>query len=286
MTDPTSPRAGDGDDSIDIDRIIRQFVVGGLAGYGRDEAHSAEPADEVVARTALLLVIDRSGSMQSIRDDMIGGLQGMLDAQAALPGRATVDIVTFDTEVELQCSMVDISEARIQLEPRGSTALHDALGDAITGFGAALDALPEIARPDVVQVIVVTDGHENASRRYSAAQVRELVERQQRDHGWEFVFLGAGQDAVLTGTRLGFDAGSSMTFTPKGEQVGGMSDALDRYVRDVRMSKKQLFLEAERRAAAEEGDRRRAEQQSEQQQGQREQTDREQGDADTAGGAR
>lgn len=230
-----------------------------------------EPTDEVVARTALLLVIDRSGSMQSIRDDMIGGLQRMLDAQAALPGRATVDIVTFDAEVELQCSMVDISEARIQLEPRGSTALHDALGDAVIGFAAALDALPDALRPDVVQVIVVTDGHENASRRYSAAQVRELVERQQRDHGWEFVFLGAGQDAVLTGTRLGFDAGSSMTFTAKGEHVDGMSDALSRYVTDVRMSKKQLFLEAERRAA-EEADRRRAEQ--------------EQGDAGTTGGAR
>ena len=103
--------------------------------------------------------------------------------------------------------------------------------------------------------------------------MRELVERQQRDHGWEFVFLGAGQDAVLTGTRLGFDAGSSMTFTAKSEQVGGMSDALSRYVTDVRRYKKQLFLEAERRAAAEEADRRRA--------------DRERGTTDeTTGGAR
>ncbi len=238
------------------------------------------PADEVVDRTALLLVIDRSGSMQSIRADMIGGLQGMLDAQAALPGRATVDIVVFDTEVELQCSMVDIAEARIQLEPRGSTALHDALADAITGFGAALDALPDALRPDVVQVIVVTDGHENASRRYTATRVRELVERQQRDHGWEFVFLGAGQDAVLTGTRLGFDAGSSMTFTAKGEQIGGMSDALGRYVSDVRMSKKQLFLEAERRRAAEEADRRAAQQSDGS-------TDTDgTGTTDTAGGAR
>ncbi len=268
MTDRTP------DDKTPIDRS-RSFcgtpdVMGIIAGVS---AADASATDEVAARTALLLVIDRSGSMRGIRDDMIGGLQGMLDAQAALPGRATVDIVVFDTEVELQCSMVDIAEASIRLEPRGSTALHDALGDAITGFGTALDALPETARPDVVQVIVVTDGHENASRRFTAAQVRELVERQQRDHRWEFVFLGAGQDAVLTGTRLGFDAGSSMTFSAKGEQVGGMSDALSRYVTDVRMNKKQLFLEAERRAAAEEADRRR--------------TDREQGTTDEiTGGAR
>jgi len=214
------------------------------------------PTDTAHAhRTALLLIIDRSGSMRRIRDDMVGGLQRMLNDQAALPGTATVDIVTFDTEVEAQSSMVDIADARVTLTPRGSTALHDALGIAITGFAGALDALPEACQPSVVQVIVVTDGHENASREYSAAQIRELVQSHQRDRGWDFVFLGADQDAVLTGTRLGFDAGSSMTFAAKGRQVDSMSASLSRYVRDVRLSKKELFAEAERHAAAEEADR-------------------------------
>lgn len=226
--------------------------------YNPTERNTSSNPTERAAKTALLLIIDRSGSMRSIRDDMIGGLQGMLDEQAAQPGTATVDIVTFDTEVEVQCSMVDIADARVSLAPRGSTALLDALGTSITGFAAALDALPAAARPDVVQVIVVTDGHENASRRYTAQQVRELVETHQRERDWEFVFLGANQDAVLTGTRLGFDAGSSMTFGTGGENVSSMAGSLSRYVTDVRMSKKELFLEAERRAAAEEADRCRA----------------------------
>ena len=206
---------------------------------------------EPTTRTALLLVIDRSGSMQGIRDDMVGGLQRMLADQAAQPGIATVDIVVFDTEIELQCSMVDIAEARIRLEPRGSTALYDALGSSIEGFASTLDSLPAAARPDIVQVIVVTDGHENSSRRFTAQQVRALVESHQRERDWEFVFLGANQDAVLTGTRLGFDAGSSMTFAAKGEQVDSMADSLSRYVTDVRASKKQLFFEEERRRAEE-----------------------------------
>jgi len=205
--------------------------------------------DSTNPRTALLLVIDRSGSMLSIRDDMVGGLQRMLDDQAAQPGTATVDIVTFDTEVEVQSSMVDIADARVRLEPRGSTALHDALGIAITGFAGALDALPKACQPDVVQVIVVTDGQENSSRECSSEQVRDLVQTHHRDRGWEFVFLGAEQDAVLTGTRLGFDAGSSMTFAANGAAVSTMADSLSRYVSNVRLSKKQHFAELERRHA-------------------------------------
>ena len=213
-----------------------------------DHRFDAEPESHA-QRTALLLIIDRSGSMDSVRDDMVGGLQRMLDDQASLPGTATVDIVTFDSVVDVQCSMIDIADVRVSLVPRGLTALHDGLGIAITGFSEAIEALPIERRPDAVQVIVVSDGQENASREYSAGQVYELVQSHQRDHGWEFVFLGAEQDAVLTGTRLGFDAGSSMTFATKGEQVDSMSASLSRYVSDVRRRKKELFAEQERRQA-------------------------------------
>ena len=108
--------------------------------------------------TAMLLVIDRSGSMAGIRDDMVGGLTTMLAEQAAEPGLLTVDIVTFDTEIETQCSLADPKNVTISLEPRGATALFDAIGQSVTGFGRVLAALPEHARPETVQVVVVTDG--------------------------------------------------------------------------------------------------------------------------------
>jgi uncharacterized protein YegL len=199
--------------------------------------------------TALLMVIDRSGSMLSIRDDMVGGLNAMLKEQMALPGLLTVDIVTFDNEVELQCTMADPKNVVITLEPRGATALFDAVGLAVTGFGEVLAALPEHARPDTVQVIVVTDGDENSSYEYKADTVRQLIERQTKEFNWDFVFLGANQDAVLTGATMGFAPGSSMTYAPGKDGVDSMTSSVGRYVTDLRGGDKQEFQANERLGA-------------------------------------
>ncbi len=196
--------------------------------------------------TAMLLIIDRSGSMQTIRDDMVGGLSTMLAEQAADPGMLTVDIVTFDTEIEVTHSLADPSSITIQLDPRGATALYDAVGIAVQGFGATLASLPEHARPGTVQVVVVTDGEENSSREWSAAAVRELVRRQIDTFNWDFVFLGANQDAVLTGAALGFDADSSMTFDAAPNEVQALTASVSRYVKDIRNKSKRGFSDAER----------------------------------------
>ena len=202
--------------------------------------------------TALLLVIDRSGSMSSIRDDMVGGLNTMLAEQMAEPGLLTVDVVTFDDKVELQCSLANPKNVVIALEPRGSTALFDAVGQAVNGFCQVLAALPEHARPETVQVIVVTDGQENSSHEYRADAVRALVRRQKEEFNWDFVFLGANQDAVLSGESLGFDAGSSMTFLAGKAGIDSMNLSMGRYMKDVRHKTKRDFMKTERRSAMEE----------------------------------
>ena len=201
--------------------------------------------------TAMLLVVDRSGSMASIRDDMVGGLTTMLASQAEQPGRLTVDIVTFDDQIEQQCTMADASTVTITLDPRGSTALYDAIGIATHTFGSTLAALPEDARPDTVQVVVVTDGHENASREYTSETVKAIVTKQTNEYGWDFVFLGANQNAVLTGAELGFEADSSLSFRAAPGAVGNVNDSLSRYVTGVRSKRKIGFTAAERTASAE-----------------------------------
>jgi len=200
--------------------------------------------------TAMLLVIDRSGSMTAIRDDMVGGLTTMLADQAAEPGLLTVDIVTFDNEIEYSRTMADPAAVAIELDPRGGTALFDAIGFATSRFGAILAALPEHARPDTVQVVVVTDGEENSSCEYTADAVRRIVTRQTKSYGWDFVFLGANQDAVLTGAALGFAADSSLSYSVDAEHVGGMTGFLSRYVKDVRGKAKRGFSGEERRRSA------------------------------------
>ncbi len=196
--------------------------------------------------TALLLVIDRSGSMATIRDDMIGGLQSLLTAQSELPGTLTVDIVTFDDEIEHQAVFADPATVKVRLEPRGMTALLDALGESLEGFRSALQALPSHARPETVQVVVVTDGHENASTRYTREQVKRIIADLTLEAQWDFVYLGANQDAITVGVDLGFDEGSSLTYSADAMSVGASSDVLNRYMTDVRGKSKKEFMAAER----------------------------------------
>jgi len=200
--------------------------------------------------TALLLIVDRSGSMGSIRDDMVGGLETLLANQAQQPGRLTVDIVAFDDRVEHQATFADPATVRVELEPRGMTALLDALGESLEGFRSALNAMPEHARPDTVQVVVVTDGQENASKTWTLPRVNRLVTELTAELGWDFVYLGAGQDAIEVGRGLGFDPGSSMAWDASSDAVGSSNESLNRYINDVRGGSKKEFVRAERLMAA------------------------------------
>ena len=200
--------------------------------------------------TALLIVLDRSGSMSTIRDDMVGGLEEMLRTHAAEPGLLTVDVVTFDDQVEVTHHFANPGDVKIELVPRGRTALHDAMGYAINGFGAQLAALPEHARPGNVQVIVVTDGMENASHEYAADTVRRMVAKQAKEFDWDFVFLGADQDAVLTASDLGITADKAMTYARGKGNVAAMNVALTGKLRSVRSGRRDDgFTDDERRAA-------------------------------------
>jgi len=200
--------------------------------------------------TALLLIVDRSGSMGSIRDDMVGGLETLLAKQAQQPGQLTVDIVAFDDRVEHQATFADPATVRVELEPRGMTALLDALGESLEGFRSALNAMPEHARPDTVQVVVVTDGQENASTTWTLPRVNRLVTELTAELGWDFVYLGAGQDAIEVGRGLGFDPGSSMAWDASSDAVGSSNESLNRYINDVRGGSKKEFVRAERLMAA------------------------------------
>jgi uncharacterized protein YegL len=200
--------------------------------------------------TALLLVIDRSGSMSSIRDDMVGGLTGLLEEQKKQPGLLTLSIVSFDNQVELTHRMADPEGVAIELDPRGSTALYDAVGVGINTLQADIDALPEHAKPSTVQVIVVTDGEENASGEYSGQTIKHLITEKTKTHNWDFVFLGANQDAIMTAAELGIQADSSMTYSPMGAGVTNATSSASRYVSDRRQGRTTGFSPDERRKAS------------------------------------
>jgi len=101
----------------------------------------------------------------------------------------------------------------LDLTPRGSTALLDALGRLIVTAGERLAALPEDKRPGSVVVGVMTDGYENASRDWTHERIKALIELQTREYHWEFLYLGADQDAIEEGSKMGFAAATSMSYS-------------------------------------------------------------------------
>lgn len=172
--------------------------------------------------TAGLFIIDRSGSMGSIKLDMEGGINGVLEEQKKLPGEFTVDVAYFDNVVTYDERFLSLESASIEIKPRGMTALHDAIVHSIIEFGRALSQIPEEDRPGTVLVVIVTDGHENASKASTISDVKAIITQQQDVYGWEFLFLGANQDALATGQSFGLRDGSSMTYTAT---RGGTMDA-------------------------------------------------------------
>jgi len=163
--------------------------------------------------TWLVFLLDRSGSMQSIKSDVVGGFDAFLTEQRDGDGQCAVTLAQFDDEYEVVYRGIDLEQVpALALHPRGCTALLDAMGKLITDTAAEIDALPEADRPGTVIVAIMTDGLENASGEWRRPDIKALVEQQTRDHGWEFLYMGADQDAVEVGKGLGVKDGQALTY--------------------------------------------------------------------------
>ena len=157
--------------------------------------------------TEMVFILDRSGSMQGLEGDTIGGFNAMLEKQKREPGQAFVSTILFDDRIQVLHDRVKVGEVRPitrkEYYVRGCTALLDAVGGAIHHIGN----IHKYARPEDVPehtiFVITTDGMENASRRYSAQQVKQMIEQQKKRYGWEFLFLGANMDVVETAAGLG-----------------------------------------------------------------------------------
>ena len=163
--------------------------------------------------TDITLVVDRSGSMQQRREDAEGGVNAFIQAQAEEPGEAFLTLVQFDTEYEILHRGVPIDDVReYRLEPRGLTALLDAVGRTINETGIRLNGLKEADRPGLVIFVITTDGLENSSTEFTRAQIKEMIEHQQTKFGWHFTFLGANQDSFAEAGAMGMRASAVANF--------------------------------------------------------------------------
>lgn len=163
--------------------------------------------------TDITVLLDRSGSMASIKTDMEGGFSVFLEDQVNLPGKCLLTLAQFDTQYDVVYEGLDIKIVpRLDLQPRGGTALLDAMGRLITETGERLAKLKEDQRPGNVIFVIITDGEENSSHEWTHERVMELVKRQTDDYQWNFTYIGANQDAIAVGRSIGVPMASSLTY--------------------------------------------------------------------------
>lgn len=164
------------------------------------------------SRTHIVVLLDRSGSMSSIREAMQEGLNGFVQEQRSIPGKCTLTLAQFDDQYEIVLDHVDINDAPpIILSPRGSTALLDSWGQLLTDERKRVSHIHPSKFPTHRIVCIITDGHENASREWSKPQVFELT-RVMEAEGWVITYLGANQDAIQVGASYGTQQANTMTY--------------------------------------------------------------------------
>ena len=188
--------------------------------------------------TEVVFILDRSGSMSGLEADTIGGFNSMIAKQKKEEGDAYISTVLFDDQTEVLYDRVPIQRVEPmndnQYYVRGCTALLDALGGAIHHIGNVHKYAREEDRPEKTLFIITTDGMENASHKYSYDKVKKMVERQKKEYGWEFLFLGANIDAIEVAGRFGIAANRAINYKcdSKGTQLN--YEVLSRTVSEFR----------------------------------------------------
>lgn len=167
-------------------------------------------------KTELVFIIDRSGSMYGMEKDTIGGFNTMIEKQKKQEGNCLVTTVFFNHEVTQIHNRVNLKSMQSlpdsAFEPSGSTALLDAVGMSIqTMINVQRYTAPE-DRADRVLFVIITDGMENSSRRYSWSKVHEMITAEREKYGWEFIFLGANIDAPEVAGQLGIREDLAATY--------------------------------------------------------------------------
>lgn len=163
--------------------------------------------------TDITLVIDRSGSMERSKEEAENGVNHFVEEQKNQPGKALLSLVQFDTEYEFVHRGVPVQDVpKYTLVPRGWTAMLDAVGRAISETGDRLSKMTEEERPGLVVFVIVTDGMENSSHEFTRAQVKGMIEHQEKTYNWRFTFLGANQDAFAEAASIGIAANAAANY--------------------------------------------------------------------------
>lgn len=204
--------------------------------------------------THISVILDRTGSMETIRDDTIGGFNAFLNAQKAQPGLATLTLVQFDSQDPYEIvhhfkPLGEIPElTRQTFVPRANTPLLDAMGRGINDLEKSLADMAEEERPSRVVMVIITDGQENASHEFRKDQIEKMIKERQEKSAWQFVFLSADLAAIGDALANGVRAASVMGHDKDRHGTQAAWAALSRSIADYRAGTKEdvSFTDEER----------------------------------------
>ena len=191
--------------------------------------------------TELVFILDRSGSMSGLEGDTIGGFNSLIEKQRRQDGECYVSTVLFDNVSEVLHDRVRLSEIRKMTEDdytvRGCTALIDAIGSAIHHIATIHKYARREDVPEHTMFVIMTDGMENASRKYSSREVKRMIEKEKKKYGWEFLFIGANIDSVETAGHFGIGADRSANYHADGKGTAVVFEAVADTVSCMRKSR-------------------------------------------------
>lgn len=182
--------------------------------------------------TEIVVVLDKSGSMGSIAKATVEGFNTFLNEQKNAEGNAYLSLVQFDDRYEINYKSLPIKDVPELINgetyiPRGSTCLYDSIGRTINELQTDRD----------VVFVIITDGHENASREFKGEAIKKMIETLETENKWKFLYLGANQDAITAGNAIGVKAANSMSWAASADGVGNTFMSMSANIGTYRMAK-------------------------------------------------
>lgn len=197
--------------------------------------------------TEIIFILDKSGSMTSVLDETIIGFNKFLDDQKKITCEAKLTLKLFSTygqeEIIYDGKLVHECDnlSFFTYVPNGFTALLDAIGNSIEEVGKRLSETKEEDKPEKVIMVILTDGQENDSRKYSADKIKSMIEHQTSKYSWEFVYLGANQDAFANSSLIGISGKSTMIYDSSKVGTLHAHNSISNYVTSYRTSNNPSF---------------------------------------------
>lgn len=189
--------------------------------------------------TEIIFILDRSGSMDHLTEETIGGFNSLIKKQKQEGGKTFVTTVLFDDEYEILYNHEPIQNVKVlttnEYYARGCTALLDAIGFTIERVRDRLEKTEKDNRPGKVIMMITTDGYENASQKYSKSQIKEMIELQTKVYKWQFIFLGANIDAVGEADSLGIRSCMARNFTASNVGIKSTFNVLEKLINVMKL---------------------------------------------------